>query len=682
MKRLLLLTVLSALAVMAGAPSPAGADYEYTAESAACGYPRFYTPTTGRNGGLSDSYPVRGPAGALFGRTIGVVRAGLRWWTVPMSGGARVQVHHLLLPALEEVEENLAAAAREGLTYRIRSDQTFGFNARTSVSHDGISWHGLGSAIDINSATNPYRLDNRLITDMPAWFVAAWEEAGMCWGGNWINVKDPMHFSWVGPKGSPGFDSVPPPRPPLTDAAEFELRFGAEDVVFGATEDPLLLGEASGDGAPDVARVRPWRGETVLELATSRGRYSVCSIWRWMLDERPEGTPYLADVLGDGRDDLVFVAGGDHLTLTVLGANDGYARVGEYATPVPAGTRYVFGDFDGDGADDLWVVDEGGGAVSVEVWSASSGFAEEILTTGVVGARVEADTRLATADRDVDGRDDLFLIHPGEGGSLVQIALAADPTLVGETVVGPPLLEGDRIAFEDYDGDGRPDAVVLDGTASLEVWAGNTGFTTLTPTSWFVEDDFECPEDTLPYVFEGTFADDEGSEFESDIEWLAGTGITRGCNPPFQDRFCPDSEVTRGQMAAFLNRALGLAPAESGFVDTGGSEFSADIGALAASGITRGCNPPINDRFCPDDPVTRGQMAAFLTRALGLPAAPNAFLDDDGSVFEADIAALGAAGITRGCNPPDNDRFCPGDPVSRAQMAAFLHRAAGLLPDS
>ena len=43
-------------------------------------------------------------------------------------------------------------------------------------------------------------------------------------------------------------------------------------------------------------------------------------------------------------------------------------------------------------------------------------------------------------------------------------------------------------------------------------------------------------------------------------------------------------------------------------------DFQADIQALAASGITRGCNSPVNDPFCPADPVTRGQMAAFLGR--------------------------------------------------------------------
>jgi hypothetical protein len=71
-------------------------------------------------------------------------------------------------------------------------------------------------------------------------------------------------------------------------------------------------------------------------------------------------------------------------------------------------------------------------------------------------------------------------------------------------------------------------------------------------------------------------------------------------------------------------------------------------------------------------------MAAFLVRALDIPAGtPGTFTDDDGSVFEQDIEALATAGITKGCNPPANDLFCPGDAVTRGQMAAFLFRALG-----
>jgi hypothetical protein len=75
-------------------------------------------------------------------------------------------------------------------------------------------------------------------------------------------------------------------------------------------------------------------------------------------------------------------------------------------------------------------------------------------------------------------------------------------------------------------------------------------------------------------------------------------------------------------------------------------------------------------------------VAGFLTRALGLTddGGGNLFVDDDNSIFELAIDRLGTAGITQGCNPPVNDRFCPDDFVSRGQMAAFLSRALGLTP--
>lgn len=176
------------------------------------------------------------------------------------------------------------------------------------------------------------------------------------------------------------------------------------------------------------------------------------------------------------------------------------------------------------------------------------------------------------------------------------------------------------------------------------------------------------------------FVDDDDSVFEVDIDWMAAAGITKGCNPPVNNRYCPDGVVTRGQMAAFLVRALGLTDRlNDPFIDDDDSIFEADIERLAAAGITRGCNPPTNDRFCPDGKVTREQMAAFLVRAMGYTddGGGDLFTDDDSSIFEADIDRLGTAGVTRGCNPPSNTRYCPSGNVTRGQMAAFLHRALG-----
>lgn len=164
------------------------------------------------------------------------------------------------------------------------------------------------------------------------------------------------------------------------------------------------------------------------------------------------------------------------------------------------------------------------------------------------------------------------------------------------------------------------------------------------------------------------FPDIVGSTFALDITWLALEGITSGCGAT---SFCPDGFVTRGQMAAFLSRALSLpATTRDYFTDDETNQHEAAINRLRAAGITAGCS---ETRFCPDGLVTRAQMATFLARAFHLPASStDYFTDDDTSMHEAAINSVRAAGITSGCGAT---RYCPDGMVTRGQMAAFLHRA-------
>ena len=166
--------------------------------------------------------------------------------------------------------------------------------------------------------------------------------------------------------------------------------------------------------------------------------------------------------------------------------------------------------------------------------------------------------------------------------------------------------------------------------------------------------------------------------FATEIGWLATQGITNGCTT---DRFCPDDPVTRGQMAAFLVRALpDLQTLDLGapFDDVPATHtFYNEIGKLAKAGITEGCDQA-GTRFCPEEQVTRGQMAAFLVRALpdlqNLDPGPS-FDDVPAShTFHSEIGKLAKAGITEGCDQAGN-RFCPEESVTRGQMAAFLYRA-------
>lgn len=175
----------------------------------------------------------------------------------------------------------------------------------------------------------------------------------------------------------------------------------------------------------------------------------------------------------------------------------------------------------------------------------------------------------------------------------------------------------------------------------------------------------------------GSFWDDDGDVHEEAVEGIAAAGVTRSCDPPAASRFCTREPLRRGQMAAFLQRALQLpAASQDHFVDDDGSMFEDAINGIAEAGITFGCNPPDNTRYCPEDPVTREQMAAFLDRAYDPPQTDqDHFVDDDDSMFEDAINRIAAARITYGCNPPDNTRYCPKDVVRRNMMASFLVRA-------
>jgi subtilisin family serine protease len=174
------------------------------------------------------------------------------------------------------------------------------------------------------------------------------------------------------------------------------------------------------------------------------------------------------------------------------------------------------------------------------------------------------------------------------------------------------------------------------------------------------------------------FDDILGHIFADDIVWAFENGITAGCSvdPPL---FCPDSNVTREQMAIFLDRALEL-PDETDphpFTDIGDRSATAQqaIQNLWGAGITAGCTAT---KFCPTANVTREQMAIFLDRGVPLPdeTDPHPFTDigSRSAVAQEAIHNMWGAGITSGCTAT---KYCPLGLVTRGQMAAFLHRAVG-----
>lgn len=169
--------------------------------------------------------------------------------------------------------------------------------------------------------------------------------------------------------------------------------------------------------------------------------------------------------------------------------------------------------------------------------------------------------------------------------------------------------------------------------------------------------------------------------FHDFIEKIFRRGVTAGC---VGGNYCPDNPVTRAQMAVFLVKAkyelLLVPPTATGtlFLDVPTGSFAADwIEQLANEGVTGGCG---GGNYCPTASVSRKQMAVFLLKsrngALYLPPpATGVFADVPPSdPFAPWIEQLAAEGITGGCGAGN---YCPNNPVTRGQMAVFLSKTFG-----
>ncbi len=174
----------------------------------------------------------------------------------------------------------------------------------------------------------------------------------------------------------------------------------------------------------------------------------------------------------------------------------------------------------------------------------------------------------------------------------------------------------------------------------------------------------------------------KSNQFYGFIENLFHNGITGGCAG---GNYCPDNSVTRAQMAVFLMKGkLGsseIPPPATGTVFNDvhvGDPFADRIEQLAGFQITGGCG---NGNYCPNNPVTRAQMAVFLLKAehgsaYTPPNCAGIFADVAcPSQFASWIERLSAEGITGGCG---NGNYCPDSPSTRGQMAVFLVKTFGL----
>jgi len=409
---------------------------------------------------------------------------------------------------------------------------------------------------------------------------------------------------------------------------DFDPAYSPGGTMIAFARDQSDANEPAEDAFPDIFVMRA-DGTGVKRLTdTAVGDYSP--------DWTPDGSRIVFTRNGSGVNVDIYsmkIDGTDVRRLTTNAASDRDPSVS------PDGKRIAFSS-DRRGSDDIYTMNMDGSGVTLLTtaqgpdtypdWSPDG--AKIAFTSGRTG-------NLEIFAMDADGSD--------------QVNLTNHPSSFDLRPTWSP--DGTQIAFYGFvPGSPTYDIDVMPATGGTPTAIGATANKETSP-DWQAVPAF-------PLV------DARFSTFKADIEWVFNEGITKGCSA---ERYCPTDAVTREQMAIFLDRALALPTTTTDyFGDDTGRTGEAAINRVAAAGITSGCS---TGHYCPTDTVPRGAMASFLARAFALPAtSTDYFSDDNGTTHESNINKVAAAGITSGCSPTT---YCPSADVTRGQMAAFLRRA-------
>jgi len=488
-------------------------------ESQGCGVPGYRPPRAGTSGRLSTDFIMHGPLADLFGRSYAQVSGSMVPWPIPMSNGRTTQVHERVLPALQLATANLEREMAAGRYYGVTNWSSWSWRS-VAGGRKGVSFHAFGSAVDINPAQNPFLNDPEaeLVTDMPQWYVDAFADAGFCWGGLWVNLKDAMHYSWMGPLATPGYGTVPAPYAPVTAEGNFTQTGFVGPLEFENGDGYQMAAiDRTRDGTPEIYGWK-WDGDgTVrIEVRPAHWDFAVTGLRENVAVIGGPATHdlWMSDYDNDNRADL-WVYDTVNQMATVYGdtvwqepkleqANRFTEVIGRFLLP-DADFR-LSGDHDRDGANDLILLSSTG---DLEIRGGNG--MDLILFEGNIGP---VSAPVAADDYNVDGVVDIYVL-----GESVEVLLGPDYTTraTDKGLVAP----GEWLTMGDYDGDGRPDLYTFDNR-ELTVRLGGVRGADEDITFWFKYDE-QSPWDAGPECRDPDLCDQIGFIFEDSELWLRDT---------------------------------------------------------------------------------------------------------------------------------------------------------------
>ena len=238
------------------------------------------------------------------------------------------------------------------------------------------------------------------------------------------------------------------------------------------------------------------------------------------------------------------------------------------------------------------------------------------------------------------------------------------------------------VAFQ-FEQGARPTS--LPASAHFPRWYCPKSVVTRGQMASFVARTVQGPDGPLP-IYDGRFSDVTGNNrHASSIAFVADAEISVGCA---EGAFCPDDGVTRAQMALFTVRMMHgpdyiLPPPSTRYADVDIHHTHAGaIEQLALDGIEVPCD---QGNFCPDRPVTRDEIAAFLVpakyRTTTPGRAPGVFSDVAGhNPHREAVNVIARDLVTTGCDAPNVGFRLHGEPITERQRDWLLYFAGRTLP--
>lgn len=484
--------------------------------------------------------------------------------------------------------------------------------------------------------------------------------------------------------------------------------------VAGNNPESLDIGDINNDGLKDIVVVDTYG--TLISVFIQNSDGSLNSRITYASGVSPASVK-IGDINNDGLNDIAV----DHMNDSFIGVftqkTDGTLNsMITYPSPSGMNSDIDMGDFNNDGLLDV-----------VKLTGASSSIVPPItiyyqkpdgtLENGQgLFLGLNMTYGISVGDLTNDAKDDIALVLGGNVPSSSLLVFPQYTSSFGEPFYGYPAYHiPEAVQVADVSGDGRLDVLAIHGgwsalsvyiqqstglfSPNYQLYSGLPYASHYKPAALAVGDingdnladvlivDYNNGLIVLPHVPMTTFSDVPFTHWAwSYIETLYKAGITGGCSASPLN-FCPDTVVTRAQMAVFIERAVhgsGYIPPEPNgnlFGDVSSGYWAAAwIESLANEGITGGCG---QGNYCPESSITRAQMAVFLLRGkYGRDYTPpeltgwTGFYDVSSDYWAAAwIKQLAAEGITGGCG---NGNFCPDASVTRAQMAVFLTKTFSL----